>query len=226
MAENDTIVEEREVPVENEPKEKRSVGAYLKERFRRFCVGIKRKPQKIAFFFLMVTTIYNLLTLTVYSNVIINSAQDVEWVGLLVFVNTLFSILILVAYLNSFVKIKKPGSKGIITMEEKGVKLNINLFMVAVVLIMAIAMIVCEAVYYNLMNAFYVTDSAQAMSESAKSLVASTLTYSIVHIVLLAVFLLLFLTMPLYRKLIMKINTQKAVDSASENIGAIDIEED
>lgn len=202
-------------------------GAKVKEFFRKKAVNLKRKPQNIALLFLAIVSIYNLITLTQFSNAIITYAQKVEWVGLMVFVTTLFSILSLVAYLNSFPKLRKKNSKITVTMTEGGIKLNINLLMVAVLILMVVAMIVCDIVYHNLMNAFYVEEyiNKGLTGDEAAKLVNSTLTLSIVHVVLLGVFLVLFFTMPLYRKLIMKIDTSVKVESAAENMNAIDLQD-
>lgn len=199
---------------------KPSFGAKVKEFFRKRAVGIKRKPQNIAFLYLAIVTIYNLITLTTFSNAVITYSMRVEWVGLMVFMTTLFSILILVSYLNAFPKMKKHNSKLVITMTESGVKLHINLLMVAIVVLMAVIMIVCNIVYYNLMQPFYQTefvnkvndDGVSLMYSAGGKLINSTFKLCIVHVVLLGVFLVLFLALPLYRKLIMKIDTSKVVE--------------
>lgn len=204
-------------------------GAKTKEYFRKQVVALKRKPQKIAFIFLAIVAIYNLLTLTKYSNAIITYAQGVDWIGLLVFVNTLFSILILVAYLNAFPKLKKHNSKVVVTMTEGGVKLHINILMIVVVVLMAAAMIVCEGFYYHIMNATCIEKFGGGITAELKPaarLMQGTLPLSIAHIVLLGVFLLLLFTLPLYRKLIMKINTSVKVDSSASKIEGIDLQDE
>lgn len=203
-------------------------GVKSKEFFRKQAVTLKRKPQRIAFIFLVIVTIYNLLTLSEFSNAIITHAQGIDWIGLMVFVNTLFSILILVMYLNTFPKLKKHNSKVVVTMTEGGVKLNINILMAVGVVLMAVAMIACEAVYYNIMNANCIEKFGNGITPELKpaaKLMMGTLPLSIAHIVLLGVFLLLFFTLPLYRKLIMKINTSVKVDSAASNIKEIDLQD-
>ena len=226
--ENFVEVQTTEPETQNAPtfeKNKSSFGAKVKEFFRKQAVGLKRKPQRIALIFLSVVTIYNLLTLATFSEAIVKYSQAVEWVGLMVFINTLFSILILVAFLNTFPKLKKSGSKVTFTMTEQGIKLNVNIPMLIVMLLMAIAMIVCEIVYYNLMGTFYKEQMAISTSWVAGPLIASSRTLSIVHIILLAVFLVILLTLPLYRKLIMKINTSVKVESATENMKEIDLQD-
>ncbi len=207
---------------------KSTFGAGLKEWARKKTVAIKRKPQSIALVFMAIVTIYNLLVLTVYSEAIIMYAKDVEWVGLMVFANTLLSILVLVAYLNTFPKLKSKNNKVVVTMTESGIKLNINVIMLVVTVLMIVVMIACECVYYNLMNANYIEQYVnkpdQAGSEAAK-LIANSLTYSIVHIVLLAIGFILILTLPLYRKLIMKIDTSKMLESSTESMQSLDLQD-
>lgn len=221
------VAEQNSEPTEPEQNGKASFGAKAKEFFRKRAVGLKRKPQKIAFFFLFVVTIYNLLTLASFSEAIIMYAERVEWVGLMVFVNTLFSILILVAFLNTFPKLKKPNSKIVFTMEEGGVKLNINILMLVLMLVMAVAMIACEIAYYVLMKPFYIEQyvDMNLAGEHAGKLINSTLTLSIAHVVLLGVFIIILLTLPLYRKLIMKINTSVKLESAASNMQEIDLQD-
>ncbi len=218
---------ENEKTVAVPEKTKSSAGGF-KEWGRKKIVNIKRKPQNIALLYFAIVTVYNLLTLTVYSEAIIMYAKDVEWVGLMVFINTLFSILMLVAYMNTFPKLKKPGSKTVLTLTESGIKLHINIIMLVVTIVMIVCMIVCEGVYYNLMNANYIeqyVNKPDMAGTEAAILIKNSLTFSVTHIILLGVGLVLLLTLPLYRKLIMKINTRKELESTAESMKAIEIED-
>ena len=223
------VKDETPKPAPTAPGKKPGAGAKVKEWFRKFCVNLKRKPQNIPFIFLAAITVYNLISLTKFSDAVINYASGEPWIGLMVFINTLFSILILVAFLNTFPKLKKPKSKIVFTMTESGVKLNVNILFLVVMAVMAIAMIVCEVIYYNIITPFYIKNYVEftgTIDQTAKALVNSTRTLSLVHIILLAIYLVLFFTLPLYRKLIMKINTSVKLESATENLKEIDIEED
>lgn len=222
MAENQNIAKSAE------GNARPSFGAKLKEWARKKTVAIKRKPQNIALLYLAIVTVYNLLVLTVYSEAIIMYAKDVEWVGLMVFVNTLLSILVLVAYLNTFPKLKNKKSKTVVTMTESGIKLNINIPMLVVTLAMIVLMIVCEVVYYNLMNANYIeqyVNKPEQAGSAAALLIASSLRFSIAHVILLGISIVLILTLPLYRKLIMKINTSKVLESSTESMQSLDLED-
>lgn len=230
MAENENVVVENNQVVSEQPQstppatEKKGFGAKVKEFFRKKVVGLKRKPQKIAFLFLAIVSIYNLLTLSTYSQAIITYGEKIQYAGLMVFINTLFSVLILVAFLNTFPKLKKKDSKAVFTMEESGIKLHVNIPMLAVTVFMAAAMIVCEIAYNGIIK-----DSEEYKSFSAGNdalrLFNSTFTLSTVHVILLGIFLVLLFTLPLYRKLIMKIDTSVKVESATENMGSIDIQD-
>lgn len=213
-AKADEAVTSKQVTPPPAEDRKEGFGAKVKEFFRKKGVALKRKPQNIAFLFLCIITVYNLITLVNYSEAIIDYAKDVPWTGLMVFITTLFSILILVAYLNTFPKLRKPKSKTTFTMVESGVKLNINIPMLVLVIVMAVAMIVCDAMYFKLMYPFYLDEyvNKPSSSVSAMLLIKKTLNMSIAHIILLGIFLVLLLTLPLYRKLIMKINTSKVIE--------------
>lgn len=226
MAEKEQIVNTESE--NNKPSVLSKVGAGFKEWGRKQVVTLKRRPQNIAFIFLFIVTVFNLLSLTIYSELIVSYGEDIEWVGLMVFVNTLLSILVLVAYLNTFPKIKGVNSKVVFTMTESGVKLHINVLMLAVTLLMIIVMMVCEIFYYILMNQgyydFYLSTGTE-INPKVVNLFESTFTLTIVHIILLGISALLILTLPLYRKLLMKINTSINLESATENMQKIDLED-
>lgn len=225
MSENEQIVATN--PEENKPSALSKVGAGIKEWFRKKMVAIKRKPQNIGFVFLFIVTVFNLLSLAIYSELIVYYGEEIEWVGLMVFVNTLLSILVLVAYLNSFPKLKPINSKVVVTMEESGVKMHVNIMMLAVTLAMIIIMIVCEVFYFILMKEGYQVNyiDNNANIPEATKLFESSFTLTITHIILLGISLVLILTMPLYRKLIMKVDTSIKLESATENMQQIDLQD-
>ncbi len=222
--ENETAVQPEQLNAPPEEQKKPGFGAKIKEGFRKFCVNLKRKPQRIPFYYLLVVTVFNLLTLYTYSQAIVIGSVGVDWVGLLEFVNTLFSVLVVVAFLNTFPKLKKKGSKTVFTMKERGIDLHINIFMLIVTVLMAVAMIVCEAIYYNIEVAHYASFTEEELATIGVS-VKQSIVLSMTHIILLAVFLLLLFTLPLYRKLIMMINTSVKLESATENMQEIDLQD-
>lgn len=241
MEENNVVVAESEQPKSN----KTSFGAKVKEFFRKQTINLKRKPQNIGFLFVLATTIFNLLVLGTYSEGIQNSGagSGVDWVGLMVFVNTLFSLLVVVLYMYSFPKMKKPPKlvknkktgeeklkekKTVITVHfTKASKININLVMAVLFLIFCVVMIVCECYYRSVMIPF--NTNLEATTDeiaNAKALLSKANTYSLVHIILLAVDMVLFLLTPLTGKLLAKINTNKEIESAVSNMQEIDLASD
>ncbi|MDE6586172.1 MAG: hypothetical protein K2K80_05795 [Clostridia bacterium] len=195
-------------PVNQEPK-KSGFKAKAKEWLRKKVVALKRAPHNIPLVFLAIVTIYYLLVLFNVSQAINSSAANVhvKATGICVFVTTLLSLLVLVSFLNAFPKRKKP-----------------NIFFIVLVFVMIAAMIACDVVYYVQMNTCLANITA---GTSMYQSIESVQPYVLVHIVLLGVSAIVFALLPVYAKLINKINTKVELESATENMhGEIDIEED
>ena len=226
MAENENVLKPEETEVLQEqvadvteapaPAPKPSKGkkfkAGVKEWFRKKTVALKRKPQTIALVILAITTIFFMLSLFVISNSIyeINVYDPNTTVGLCIFVTTLLSLLVLVSFLNSFPKRKKP-----------------NIFFIVLVFLMIGAMLACDIVYYVQMDGLY----TRLIGEKAFDMAATTQEgqpYILAHVALLGVSAIVFALLPAYKILINKINTKVELESATENMqeGAIDIQED
>ena len=87
------------------------------------------------------------------------------------------------------------------------------------VILFAVIMILMDVLFYiQLSGALENVSGKVATAESALSL-------TMVHLVFQAISIITFVTLPLYKKLIMKINTQKAVES-NEITQQIDISDD
>ncbi|MDE7330106.1 MAG: hypothetical protein K2N30_03280, partial [Clostridia bacterium] len=81
-------------------------------------------------------------------------------------------------------------------------------------------MIACDLVYYLEMNALIAAKDVDAKIIAGQS-------YILAHIVLLGIGAILFALLPVYSKLIQKINTKVVLESATENMqGEIDIQEE
>ena len=216
VEEQPVVSEAVELPAETAVKQptppKGKKGGAVKEWFRKQIVALKRKPQNITLLFLAVTTIYFMLALFKISQAIyeVYSQEGVETtIGIFIFVTTLLSLLVLVSFLNSFPKRKKP-----------------NIFFIVLVFLMIGAMIACDIVYYVQMTDILSLPKLQGAVETiAKVNIGQT--YIIVHVALLGVSAVVFALLPVYAKLINKINTKVELESATENMrGAIDIQED
>lgn len=213
--EKDAPVEVTETLAPKPSKGKASKG--VKEWFRKKIVGLKRSPQNVALLFLAVTTVYFMLALYRISMAIdkVAGQKGIETtIGICIFVTTLLSLLVLVSFLNAFPKRKKP-----------------NIFFIVLVFLMIGAMVACDIVYYVQMNDIMSLPDYQSTKKEVVeiiSLITTGQTYIIVHVVLLGISAVVFALLPLYSKLINKINTKVELESATENMkeGAIDIQED
>lgn len=208
MAEELIMENQPEQQPEQKPSKGKRIGAAVKEWFRKKIVALKIKPQIIPLVILLIATVFFMLSLYKFSEAIYKATRDEDSVtaatGICIFVSTLLSLLVLVSFLNAFPKRKKP-----------------NIFFIVLVGVMIAAMIACDAVYYVQMQNCMTNDSSLAQFiEPAQPL-------AIGHIVLLGVSAVVFALLPVYSRLIKKINTSIKVDSATEHMGEkIDIEED
>ncbi len=189
----------------------------MKEWLRKKIVSLKRKPQTIVLVMLVLATAYWLVTLNTYSSAVDNVATTAKWVGLALFGNTLFSVLVIALFGNAFPKRKKP-----------------NLVFIALLFVFMAVIIFCDVTYITCfkacisdvpMDGFIVLEG---LEESVKNNILNSFTLSYVHIVLVGICALLLATLPLYSKLIRKINTRKEVVSSIEpstNDVEIDLQE-
>ncbi|MDE7086780.1 MAG: hypothetical protein K2O67_01175, partial [Clostridia bacterium] len=207
---------------------KESFGAKVKEWFRKRIVNLKRKPQNIAFLVLVVTSILFLMSLNTFSYVAFKRFNDVAWLGLCIFVSTLFSILVLILFLNTFPKYPKVNKKT-------GKKRYINYVMMALVFVFIAAMIAVDIIYYHILTGKIAGNESRFFETLAEAnrysqywgekftanpeldptryapQLKSSLNLAIAHVVMLGISALLLATLPLYKKLILKINTKKEI---------------
>ena len=220
---------------------KESVGAKIKEWGRKKIVALKRRPQNIPFVALIITSFTYLIALNILSQGPVKDLPGAPWLGFCVFANTLFSILILALYLNIFPKYPKVNKKT-------GKKTKTNYVMLVLVFVFIAILITCDIIYYIIslshiavsVSLFFCTiEQAEAFSaywsESFASNPVLNITYyrenlvaamefSITHLVMVCVSAVLLATLPLYKKLIMKINTSKELESTQLS-EAIDVED-
>ena len=209
MAENENIVleEKAEVPAESN---KVTFKAKLKEWCRKKIVSLKRAPQNIALLVLLATTVYFMLVLFPIGQAVKSAASDPNTpaIGITMFVTTLLSLLVLVSALNSFPKRKKP-----------------NIVFIVMVFVMIAVMIVCDIVYYIQMS--NCLKGISNPSNSMYKLVSAPQGYVLGHIIMCGISAVVFALIPVYGKLIKKIDTSVKLESATENMsGNIDIQED
>lgn len=197
-----------ETMMENQPENTPSRGSKfktgLKEWFRKRIVMLKVKPQLIPLLIMVITTVYFMLILFKISYAVDEAKEATVATGICTFITTLLSLLYLVSFLNAFPKRKKP-----------------NIFFIVLVGVMIAGQIACDLVYFLQM--------AKAITEKPdlSPNVSPAQPLVIGHIVLLGISAVVFALLPVYSKLIRKINTSVKLDSATEHMhGNIDIEED
>ena len=178
----------------------------FKEHIRRLVVKIKRNPQQIGFLAFVLTFIYYSLNLTCISNT--TAKINGPGMGLSGFCTMLFSILALVCYMNSFPHRKKP-----------------NLAMIIIMAVMIGLVIYCDINYRSLIFKAVnrEVDPIKVTSSTAYIAKASAMLKN--HIIFLVISCLLTALMPLYSKLLKKINTSIDIDGYG-NMQAIDIDEE
>ena len=165
----------------------------MPEFLRRFFVALKRQPSIIALVFLLIAFFQYSLNLTHISDT--TAKIQGAGMGLCGFATMLFSMLSLVCFLNAFPKRKKPV-----------------IAMVVLMFVMFAIIIFCDVHYSGLIM------NALTRAENPIKLDASTIyiaqAYNVLqtHIVLEAIGVALVLLMPVYTKLLRKINTSITVE--------------
>ncbi len=175
----------------------------IKESIRKFFVSLKRSPQNIPLVALVVAFIVYSFNLTSIANTTarINTAN----MGQCEFAAMLFSILAFVCFLRAFPKRKKADVK-----------------MLSVLFLMLILLIFVDSVYLTrisqaltrLDNPIVLTDSTAFITVAQKTVTA--------HIISIIVCLALLVALPVYAKLLRKINTSIDVEGNGD-MAEIDI---
>lgn len=151
---------------------------------RKTLVKVKRQPSIIPLIMLAVCSCLFLFNLRHISN-----SNKMNHMGLLGFISTLLSILVLVPMLNSYPRREKP-----------------NVFMIVLTYVMIAGIIVSDLVYRDkLINALIIDPSYLQGASGPSMLKAKDMLLT--HVILLAITAVLNATMPLYKKLLNKINT-------------------
>lgn len=179
----------------------------VKEWFRKRVVALKRNPQRIPLLFIVLVSIIWLLWLFTFSRTA-SRFSTIDYAGLSVFVNTLLSMLIIFLFLNAFPKRKKP-----------------KIVLIVLVFVFMAAMIAMDVLYYvEVYNFIYVDKRVDDAGLASAPFALQSLKYAIAHIVLQGVSIVLFALFPLYKKLLLKINTKKVI--AGNNISeSLDVED-
>lgn len=177
----------------SQPSIGNKIKASVKEWARKQVVMLKRAPQRIPLVYMVIVTAIWLIWLFTFSQAVDSMQEGVEWIGISVFVITLFSILALPLFLSAFPKREKP-----------------NLVFIGTLLVFLVAIILFDILYYHQVTVFFAAQDDTFFA--GKDFLRQSASLAIAHIVLNAISIILIATLPLYKKLIMRINTKKVLE--------------
>ncbi len=185
------------------PKQKKSFGAWLKERWRKFLVALKRRPQRIPLVMLCIAFLYYALNMTTFSNT--TAKIQGSGMGLCGFCVMLFSMLSFMCCMNAF-PYRKPVNKP----------------MLILLLVMFAIIAAADIIYMNAIVSAVTRAENPIVVTQATSYIAYADYYCKVHLVLLGITAALVLLLPVYSKWIRKIKTSIEVEDNGD-MEAIDI---
>ena len=177
--------------------------AHMPEFLRKLFVSLKRRPSVIALIVLVIAFLQYSLNLTHISDT--TAKIQGAGMGLCGFATMLFSMLSLVCFLNAFPRRKKPV-----------------IAMVVLMFVMLAIIIFCDVHYMNLIQyALHRPDNPIVID---KQTVYIAQAYNVLHdhIIIECVGIALTVLMPVYTKLLRKINTSIIVEGNGD-LGEIDI---
>lgn len=170
-----------------------SFGAKLKDSVRKKIVAVKRNPPMIPLVMLMISFIYYSFNLTNMSNT--TALIQGKGMGLCQFCIMLFSLLSMVCMLNSFPRRKKP-----------------NIPMIVLMFIMFGIMIYCDIHYCNGIMAALNRAESPIKLDSSTVYIANAYNMLNTFTVLIGITAGLVVLLPVYSKLLKKINTSIEVE--------------
>lgn len=174
----------------------------MKEWIRKRIVAIKRQPSIIPTVLLIISCLIFNLNLTDFSET--TSLIYSPGMGIALFVITLFSILSIITYLSAYPKRQKPKYMSII-----------------ITILMVLVSIGCQIFFYNL-----IIQATEYREKPIKitDFIITTKKVIIIHIIMLSITFVSLVTLPVYKKLLNKINTSIVI---SENqIDNVEVEEE
>lgn len=184
--------------------EKKASGqAKMPEFLRRFFVGLKRRPSIIALVVLLIAFFQYSLNLTHISDT--TAKIQGPGMGLCGFATMLFSMLSLVCFLNAFPRRKKPV-----------------IAMVVLMCVMFAVIIFCDIYYSNLVMTAITRPDNPIKLDASTIYIAQAYNVLQTHIVIECIGVGMIVLMPLYTKLLRKINTSVTVEDYGK-LQAIDI---
>ena len=174
-----------------------------KEFLRKRIVALKRKPQTIPLIVLVIGFLYYSLNLTQISNT--TAKIQGPGMGLCGFVTMLFSMLSLVCFLNAFPHRKK-----------------VNIPMLVLMFLMLGVIIYCDRYYGASITRAITRENNPIDPTGVNSYISTAASMLRVHQIILVIGVVLVALLPVYSKMLRKINTSVEV-AGNQSMGAIDI---
>lgn len=176
----------------------------FKEFIRKFFVGLKRNPHNIAMLMILISFVFYSLNLT---NIADTTAKVMgKNMGQCEFASMLLGMLAFVSFIRAFPRREKP-----------------KMAMIVLTILMDGAMIFCDILYNIRINqALTRVDPAPIVINEENTYILTAQSIVSVHIILLIVTIALIVLLPVYSKLIKKINTSIDV-AGNDDLGSIDI---
>lgn len=184
-------------------KKKVSLGARIKESIRKFIVSLKHRPHNIPLVMLVITFLYYALHLTTISDT--TAKINMVPMGLCGFAIMLFSMLSMVCFGNAFPH-RKPVNKP----------------MLILMFVMFAIVIAADVAYRNTIAVAVSANADPGAYLAANPYVWDAYSYLLTHIILMCISIALVVLLPVYAKLIRKINTSIEVE-AGEEMGALQL---
>ena len=183
-------------------KMKKTNGGF-KEAVRKLIVSLKRNPAVIPLGMLLFAFLFYSLNLTNMSDT--TAKIQGMGMGLSQFCIMLFSLLSLVCMLNAFPRRQKP-----------------NIPMIVIMFIMFAIIIYCDIHYNNAIMAALSRAESPIVLNDTTVYIAEAYNMLNTHVILMGVSAVLVVLLPVYSKLLRKINTSVEVEG-NDNMGAIEL---
>ena len=175
----------------------------FKEMVRKFIVSLKRRPQRIPLVVFIIAFLVYSLNLSQVSNT--TAKLQSAGMGLAGFAVMLFSMLSIVSFMNAF-PYRKP----------------VNKVMLIVMFVMNAIIIVADVFYILAVDGVQNNLETRVAITKDTAYIVYSRYYLLVHIIILAVAIVLTVLLPVYSKLLRKINTNIEIEG-NANMGEIDL---
>ena len=187
----------------NKAEKKGGIGALLKEMWRKFLVSMKRRPQLIPLAVLVVAFLVYSLNMSYISNT--TAKIQGPGMGLAGFTTMLFSMLSFMCFLNAFPYRKK-----------------VNIPMLTLMFAMFAIILFADGYYINAIVSAITRENNPIAVEPATMYISYAQHYLRIHMGILVAAIVLIALLPVYSKMLRKINTSVDIGDNGQ-LEAIDI---